>query len=62
MTDREPRVRPFSLLARTNLTLAVSAVLIASVSIAALNFYVIDPIAERSASDDLASQLWECHP
>jgi len=53
----------FSLLARTNLTLTVSSLLISFISIAALNFYVIDPIAERSAADEaallvLSAQTW----
>jgi two-component system osmolarity sensor histidine kinase EnvZ len=43
-----------SLLARTNLTLAVSSFLIATVSIAALNAYLIEPIAEQSANDEAA--------
>ena len=63
MADRNARVLPLSLLARTNLTLAVSALLIAGVAIAALNFYVIDPIAQRSAADEaallvLSAQTW----
>ncbi len=54
---------PASLLARTNLTLAVSSVLIAIIAIAALNYFVIDPIAERSADDEaallvLSAQTW----
>jgi len=48
------RFRPGSLLARTNLTLAVSSLLIAVIAIAALNVYVINPIAERSADDEAA--------
>jgi two-component system osmolarity sensor histidine kinase EnvZ len=57
------RFRPGSLLARTNLTLAVSSVLIVIISIAALNIYVITPIAEGSADDEaalliLSSQTW----
>jgi two-component system osmolarity sensor histidine kinase EnvZ len=60
------RLRPpghFSLLARTNLTLTVSSVLIALTSFVALNLYVIQPIAERSAADEaallvLSAQTW----
>ncbi|TNF87141.1 MAG: HAMP domain-containing protein [Gammaproteobacteria bacterium] len=52
-----------SLLARTNLTLAVSSFLIALVSIAALNTYLIEPIARQSANDEaallvLSAQTW----
>ena len=52
-----------SLLARTNLTLTVSSLLIAAVAIAALNFYVIEPIAKQSANDEaallvLSAQTW----
>jgi two-component system osmolarity sensor histidine kinase EnvZ len=52
-----------SLLARTNLTLAVSSLLIALVSIAALNVYLIEPIARQSANDEaallvLSAQTW----
>ena len=51
----EPKtLRPGSLLARTNLTLAVSSLLIVVIAIAALNFFVIDPIAEQSADDESA--------
>ncbi len=54
---------PTSLLARTNFTLAVSSLLIATVSILALNYFVIDPIAETSADDEaallvLSAQTW----
>jgi two-component system osmolarity sensor histidine kinase EnvZ len=54
---------PFSLLARTTVTLTVSSLMIALVSIFALNFYVIDPIAQRSAADEaallvLSAQTW----
>jgi len=54
---------PASLLARTNLILAVSSLLIAAIAIAALNFFVIEPIAERSADDEaallvLSAQTW----
>ena len=44
---------PTSLLARTNFTLTVSSLLIAGVSILALNYFVIDPIAERAADDGI---------
>lgn len=52
-----------SLLARTNLILAVSSGLIALVSIAALNAFLIEPIAEQSARDEaallvLSAQTW----
>ena len=54
---------PTSLLARTNFTLTVSSLLIAGVSILALNYFVIDPIAERAADDEaallvLTAQTW----
>jgi two-component system osmolarity sensor histidine kinase EnvZ len=54
---------PASLLARTNLILAVSSLLIAAIAIAALNYFVIEPIAERSADDEaallvLSAQTW----
>ena len=54
---------PASLLARTNITLAVSAILIALIATTALNYFVIDPIAQRSADDEaallvLSAQTW----
>ncbi|MFP6814795.1 MAG: ATP-binding protein [Pseudomonadales bacterium] len=54
---------PASLLARTNLILIVSSLLIVGIAIAALNFFVIEPIAERSADDEaallvLSAQTW----
>jgi len=61
--ERSPRFGPASLLARTNLTLAISSLLIAIIAIAALNLFVIEPIAERSADDEaallvLSAQTW----
>ena len=55
--------RPTSLLARTNFTLTVSSLLIVAVSVFALNHYVIEPIAEKSADDQaallvLSAQTW----
>jgi two-component system osmolarity sensor histidine kinase EnvZ len=55
--------RPLSLLVRTNLILAFSAVLIAAIATAALYTFVIDPIAEQSAKDEsallvLTAQTW----
>jgi two-component system osmolarity sensor histidine kinase EnvZ len=55
--------RAASLLVRTTLTLAVSAIAIASTAIIALNMFVIRPIAERSADDEaallvLSAQTW----
>ncbi|MGI9325036.1 MAG: ATP-binding protein [Pseudomonadales bacterium] len=52
-----------SLLARTNLTLAISAALIVLIAILALFYFVIEPIAQRSADDEaalvvLAAQTW----
>ena len=52
-----------SLLVRTNFVLALSAVAIAATSIFALNTFVIDPIAKRSAADEaallvLSAQTW----
>ena len=63
MADRPIKFGQGSLLARTNLTLAVSSFLIALVSIAALNAYLIKPIAEQSANDEaallvLSAQTW----
>jgi two-component system osmolarity sensor histidine kinase EnvZ len=63
MAERIRPPGPFSLLARTNLTLTVSSLLIALVSTIALNFFVIEPIAERSAADEaallvLSAQTW----
>ena len=56
-------LQPKSLLGRTNLTLAFSSFLIAVVATIALNVFVIDPIAERSADDEaallvLSAQTW----
>ena len=55
--------RAASLLVRTTLVLAVSAVAIAATAILALNTFVIRPIAERSADDEaallvLSAQTW----
>ena len=55
--------RTGSLLVRTNLVMALSAVAIAITSILALNTFVIDPIAKRAAADEaallvLSSQTW----
>ena len=55
--------RASSLLVRTNMTLAVSAIAIAITAILALNVFVIQPIAERSADDEsallvLSAQTW----
>lgn len=63
MAERIRPPGPFSLLARTNLTLTVSSLLIALISTIALNFFVIEPIAERSAADEaallvLSAQTW----
>ena len=60
---RSESLRPQSLLGRTTLTLAFSSFLIAVVSTIALNVFVIDPIAERSADDEaallvLSAQTW----
>lgn len=61
-------MRPASLLLRTSLTLGVSAVAIALVSIAALDRFVTTPLAEQSADDEaallvLTAQTWvELHP
>ncbi len=54
---------PASLLARTNLTLGVSAMLIAVIATVALYNFVIDPISEQSADDEaallvLSAQTW----
>src|SRR4030095_2017448 len=46
--------RPASLLVRTNLLLAASAIAIVVIAMLALNRFVIDPIAERSADDEAA--------
>ncbi len=63
MAERPGGYAQGSLLARTNLTLAVSSFLIALVSIAALNTYLIEPIAQQSANDEaallvLSAQTW----
>jgi two-component system, OmpR family, osmolarity sensor histidine kinase EnvZ len=55
--------RSLSLLVRTNLTLAFAALLIVVIAVVALNHFVIDPIAERSADDEaallvLSAQTW----
>jgi len=55
--------RTGSLLVRTNLVMALSAIAIAITSILALNTFVIDPIAKRSAADEaallvLSAQTW----
>src|SRR5512144_2083393 len=52
-----------SLLVRTNLVLAVSALVIVVIAVVALNVFVIDPIAEQSADDEaallvLSAQTW----
>ncbi len=56
-------LQPQSLLGRTNLTLAISSFAIVVVATFALNIFVIDPIAERSADDEaallvLSAQTW----
>lgn len=56
-------LQPQSLLGRTNLTLAISSFAIVLVATFALNVFVIDPIAERSADDEaallvLSAQTW----
>jgi two-component system osmolarity sensor histidine kinase EnvZ len=68
MADSDPTGRRFhdrslSLLVRTNLILAVSALLIVVIAVLALNQFVIEPIAERSADDEaallvLSAQTW----
>lgn len=68
MADNESGTRrsgdgSVSLLVRTNLTLAVSALLIVVIAVLALNQFVIEPIAERSADDEaallvLSAQTW----
>ncbi|MEN9806588.1 MAG: hypothetical protein RL756_1108 [Pseudomonadota bacterium] len=67
MSERDGRAtaagRSLSLLARTNLILAVSALAIAAIAVAALNQFVIKPIAEQSADDEaallvLSAQTW----
>ncbi len=60
---RSESLKPKSLLGRTTLTLAFSSLLIAVVSTIALNIFIIDPIAERSADDEaallvLSAQTW----
>ncbi len=62
-TADRPRRNSMSLLARTNLVLAVSALLIVVIAVVALNVFVIEPIAERSANDEaallvLSAQTW----
>ena len=55
--------RPATLLVRTNLVLAFSALLIATIATFALYGFVIDPTSERSADDEsallvLSAQTW----
>ena len=55
--------RPTSLLVRTNLTLAVSSLAIVAIAVAALQSFVVEPIAEQSADDQaallvLTAQTW----
>ena len=55
--------RPTSLLVRTNLTLAVSSLVIVGIAVAALQSFVVEPIAEQSADDQaallvLTAQTW----
>jgi len=63
-TDRSGNGRhSLSLLVRTNLVLAVSALVIVVIAVVALNVFVIDPIAEQSADDEaallvLSAQTW----
>lgn len=45
---------PTSLLARTNLTLGASSLAIVIIAVVAINGFVIQPIAERSAQDEAA--------
>ncbi len=54
---------PTSLLARTNVVLAFSAVAIAATALAALQVFVVGPMTERSADDEaglvvLSAQTW----
>ncbi len=63
MVAERKGLAPASLLARINLTLGVSSVLIALIATASLNYFVIDPIAQRSADDEaallvLSAQTW----
>ena len=56
-------MRTTSLLARTNLTLAVSSLIIVVLAVAALQRFVVQPIAEQSAADEaallvLTAQTW----
>jgi len=61
--NRPSNRRSLSLLVRTNLILTVSALLIVIIAVLALNQFVIEPIAERSADDEaallvLSAQTW----
>ena len=52
-----------SLLVRTNLTLGVSSLVIVAIAVAALQYFVVQPIAEQSADDEaallvLTAQTW----
>ena len=58
-----PGILPTSLLARTNVILAISAVAIVGTALAASQFFVIGPMTERSADDEaglvvLSAQTW----
>jgi two-component system osmolarity sensor histidine kinase EnvZ len=59
----EPRGSHTSLLVRTNVTLGIAAGAIVLIAIIALLYFVIEPIADRSADDEaalmvLAAQTW----
>ena len=61
--ERKSSDGSLSLLVRTNLILAVSALLIVVIAVLALNQFVIEPIAQRSADDEaallvLSAQTW----
>jgi len=63
MADATHLRRPSTLLARTNLVLAVGALLIVLIATIALYVFVIDPITEQSADDEaallvLSAQTW----
>ncbi len=66
-TDRfgfkRPNIQATSLLVRTNLTLGISSLIIVTIAVAALQYFVVQPIAEQSAADEaallvLSAQTW----
>ena len=56
-------IQATSLLVRTNLTLGISSLIIVAIAVAALQYFVVQPISEQSADDEaallvLSAQTW----